>query len=73
MTATLKELKDYAEEQAELTARFAAHDARRSAYLNGLIEAAGGDLDTTWQAAHEAWTRTGGHVGRRRWDAEDQL
>src|SRR6266540_1006955 len=73
MTATLKDLKDYAEGQAALTARFAAHDAKRSAYLNGLIEAAGGDLDTTWQAAHEAWTRTGGHVGRRRWDAEDQL
>lgn len=51
--ATLKELQDYAERGEELTARFAAHDAKRRAYLEELIEAADGDLSMTWQAAHE--------------------
>jgi hypothetical protein len=53
ITATLKELQDYAAQSEELTARFAAHDAKRRAYLEDLIEAADGDLSMTWQAAHE--------------------
>lgn len=48
----LKVLAAYAEEMAELTARFAARDGQRQAYLAQLIEAAGGDLSTTWQDAH---------------------
>lgn len=48
----LKILAAYAEEMAELTARFAARDRQRRAYLDQLIEAAGGDLSTTWQDAH---------------------
>lgn len=50
---TLKQLQDYADEQAALTARFAAHDEKRRAYLDALIEAADGDLDMTWQEAHD--------------------
>lgn len=53
ITATLKDLRDYAERGEELTARFAAHDEKRRTYLNDLIWAAGGDLSMTWQAAHE--------------------
>jgi hypothetical protein len=49
----LKELGDYADEQEALTARFAAHDAKRRAYLDSLVEVAGGDLSTTWQEAHD--------------------
>lgn len=52
---TLKELSDYADEQAEITSRFVARDAERRAYLDGLIAAAGDDLSWTWQQAHEAW------------------
>lgn len=53
VTTTLKELDDYARQQAEITARFAAHDDRRRAYLDDLIEAADGDLSMTWQTAHD--------------------
>lgn len=53
VTATLKELQEYATQSEELTARFAAHDSKRRTYLNDLIWAAGGDLSMTWQAAHE--------------------
>jgi hypothetical protein len=53
VTTTLKELADYAAEQKAITARFAAHDAKRDAYLDELIEAAGGDLSMTWQTAHD--------------------
>lgn len=53
VTATLKELQEYAAEQAELTARFVAHDDKRSAYLAELIDAAEGDLSMTWQEAHD--------------------
>lgn len=56
VTTTLKELRAYAEEQAEITARFAAHDEKRLAYLEDLIEAVDGDLDATWQHAHEVLT-----------------
>lgn len=50
---TLKDLADYATEQESLTARFAAHDAKRRAYLDSLVEAAGGDMSATWQEAHD--------------------
>jgi hypothetical protein len=49
----LKELVEYASEMAELTARFARRDQRRMEYLDRLVEAAGGDLSTTWQDAHD--------------------
>lgn len=55
VTATLKELQAYADEQADLTSRFVAHDAKRQGYLNDLIAAADGDLSATWHDAHEAW------------------
>jgi hypothetical protein len=48
----LKDLKAYAEEMAELTARFRKRDEERRAYLETLIEAADGDLSITWQIAH---------------------
>lgn len=48
----LKDLKAYAEEMAELTARFRKRDEDRREYLDRLIAAAGGDLSTTWQDAH---------------------
>jgi hypothetical protein len=53
ITATLKELQEYAQEQAELTARFVAHDDKRRAYLAELVQAADGDLSMTWQEAHD--------------------
>lgn len=49
----LKILAAYAEEMAELTARFAERDRQRRAYLDALIGAADGDLSVTWQAAHQ--------------------
>lgn len=52
-TATLKDLAEYTDEQEGITARFAAHDAKRRAYLNSLIQAADGDLNVTWQDAHD--------------------
>jgi hypothetical protein len=48
----LKDLQAYADEMAELTARFRRRDEERQAYLAQLIDAAGGDLSTTWQDAH---------------------
>jgi len=48
----LKDLKAYAEEMAELTARFRKRDDERREYLEALIDAADGDLSTTWQDAH---------------------
>lgn len=56
ITTTLKDLAAYAAEMAELTARFAERDRQRQEYLDGLIEAAGGDLSVTWQVAHERLT-----------------
>lgn len=53
--ATLKDLKNYADEQAEITNRFVERDAERRDYLDGLITAAGEDLSWTWQQAHETW------------------
>lgn len=49
--ATLKELLDYTEQGEELTARFAAHDQKRRAYVDSLVRAAEGDLSMTWQDA----------------------
>lgn len=49
----LKDLAAYAEEMAELTARFRKRDEERREYLEHLIEAAGGDLSVTWQDAHQ--------------------
>lgn len=51
--ATLKEIAGYAADMAELTARFAAKDRERADYLNLLIDAAAGDLSTTWAVAHQ--------------------
>lgn len=42
----------YAEQQEDLTARFVAHGRKRRAYLETLIKAADGNLDMTWQEAH---------------------
>lgn len=53
VTATLKELLDYTEQQDELTTRFAEHGRKRRAYLDNLIAAAGDDLSMTWQEAHD--------------------
>lgn len=61
VTTTLKELAAYADEMAELTARFAERDSQRQAYLAGLVEAAGGDLSMTWQDAHERLTDSPAH------------
>lgn len=55
--STLADLKKYADEQAELTARFAVIDGRRYAYLQRLIAAVGGDLSKTWREAEEALAR----------------
>lgn len=51
--ATLKELHEYAEQQEAITARFVAHGQRRRAYLENLTAAVDGDLNATWQTAHE--------------------
>lgn len=50
---TLKELQDYTEQQEALTERFVEHGRKRRAYLDSLIAAADGDLDATWQEAHD--------------------
>lgn len=61
-TTTLKELQGYATEQAEMTARFAARDAERAAYLDELIAAVGGDLNAVWQDAEDALRASRGGV-----------
>lgn len=50
---TLKDLQDYTEQQEELTKRFVEHGKKRRDYLDSLIAAADGDLDATWQEAHD--------------------
>lgn len=50
--STLKELRDYALEQIELTERFAAAGRKRLEYVDELVAAAGGDLSVLWEAAH---------------------
>ncbi len=54
--ATVKDLRDYAEQMAELTERFAKRDRERLAYVEELAEAADGDESVTWQEAHERLT-----------------
>lgn len=49
---SLKDLKAYADEMAELTERFRRRDGERQAYLEQLIEAVDGDLSASWQDAH---------------------
>lgn len=51
--ATLKDLVDYADQQEAITERFVRHGQKRRAYLDRLVEAAGGDLSVTWLDAHE--------------------
>lgn len=53
VTATLKELDEYAEQQEAITARFAAYGQRRRTYLENLKAAVDGDLSATWQQAHD--------------------
>lgn len=62
ITATLKELEEYAEQQEAITARFAAHGQRRRTYLENLKAAVDGDLSTTWQQAHERMLASRGVV-----------
>lgn len=52
VVTTLNELQTYAAQMRELTNRFAERDRKRRAYLDQLIDAAGGDLSMTWQDAH---------------------
>lgn len=54
----LKDLVAYAEEMRDLTSRFVKRDEERRAYLNRLIEAAGGDLSVTWQEAQRRLNET---------------
>lgn len=48
---TLKELIDYADRQDKITAGFIKTGQKRRAYLGELIDAAEGDLSTTWEDA----------------------
>lgn len=57
--STLAELAKYAEEMAEITARFARRDDERSAYLQRLIDAVDGDMSATWAEARQALGETG--------------
>lgn len=51
---TLGAMRRYAEEQAELTERFARRSDARFAYLDALIKAVNGDLSKTYGAARAA-------------------
>ncbi len=51
---TLAELLRYAEEMAELTARFARRDDERKLYVDSLIKAVHGNMDATWEEAEAA-------------------
>lgn len=48
---TLAELAKYAEDMVDLTARFQQRDVERAAYLAQLVDAAGGDMNATWEQA----------------------
>lgn len=50
---TLKDLQVYLEEMAGMTARFVERDRKRREYFDRMVEAAEGDLSTTWADAHE--------------------
>lgn len=62
----LKDLREYMEQQEEITARFVEHGQKRRAYYNRLEIAADGDLSMSWQEAHErlADDETEGEVGQ---------
>lgn len=62
ITATLKELEEYADQQEAITARFAAHGHKRRAYLENLKAAVDGDLSATWQHAHEQMLTSRGAI-----------
>ena len=51
--ATLKDLLVYADEQDQITERFANRGRERRAYLNELMQAVDHDANATWQDAHE--------------------
>ncbi len=53
-TVTLAEMTRYAEEQDEITARFAAAGVKRHFMLDELIKAVNGDLTKTWAEAERA-------------------
>lgn len=50
--STVKELRAYAIDQRDLTARFAERDRKRFEYLGALDAATGGDDSAVWQDAH---------------------
>lgn len=50
----LKDLIDYAGEQADITARFVARDKQRAAYLAELLAAVDDDESVSWRDAHRA-------------------
>jgi len=52
--STIKELQEYATEQAALTERFAERDRKRAEYLEQLLKAVDGDESATWRDAHLA-------------------
>ena len=52
-TSALKEMREYAEDQAAMTRRFAERDRRRFAELEELEKAAGGDLSMLWGDAED--------------------
>lgn len=52
--STLAELRKYAEDNAERTARHARADERRLAYVSALADAVGGDESKTWAEAQAA-------------------
>lgn len=58
--STLAEMEKYAEENAEITARFALRDRDRKTYLQSLIDAVHGDMSATWERARAALGETGG-------------
>lgn len=50
---TLKQMLERTEDMAAMTARFAARDVERRAYVDALIAAADGDLSMTWRDAQD--------------------
>lgn len=58
--STLAAMRRYAEEQQELTARFAARCEERTAYVHALIKAVDGDETKTWTEARAALAGPGG-------------
>jgi hypothetical protein len=61
--STLAAMRRYAEEQQELTARFAARCEERTAYVHALIKAVDGDETKTWAEARTALAGPGGTPG----------